>query len=160
MECPVCLEPKCDIPLLACGHPLCEKCLLRLRQRICPLCRNKIDDRAPSEQDTYDILWEHVDVYTFDFNVQVPASTRLRQTRRRRRALPTYTRVNERVNTPVIPATISEATVGEILSELTHSTRGDAPCARMTVSDKNKQKYRRDRNRWREDMAQRRVGCP
>jgi hypothetical protein len=67
MECPVCLEPKRDIPLLACGHPLCETCLHRLRQRICPLCRNKIDDHAPSEQDTYDILWEHVDVYTFDF---------------------------------------------------------------------------------------------
>lgn len=158
MECPVCLEPKCVIPLLACGHPLCETCLLRLRQRICPLCRKKIDDHAPSEQYTYDILWEHVDVYPFDFNVQVPASTRLRQRRRRRRVLPTHTRVNEGANTPVIPATISEETVDQILSGFTPSTRGDALGVRTTVSDENKQKYRRNRNRWREDITQRRVG--
>jgi hypothetical protein len=161
MECPVCLEPKRDIPLLACGHPLCEVCLPRLNRRICPLCRHQIDDdHIRNEQDTHDVLWEHVDVYTFDFNVQVPISTRLRSTRRRRRALPTHTRVGEEAATHAIPTTVSETTASEILSELTPSMRGDALEARTAVSDKKKQRYRHNRNRWREHMTQRRARWP
>ena len=38
MECPVCFTVG-DIHWLDCLHPLCKKCLKRLKRKLCPLCR-------------------------------------------------------------------------------------------------------------------------
>lgn len=160
MECPVCLEPKRDIPLLVCvAIRYARRAYLVLGSASVPCVetRSMITSRASK---TLTISSGNTLMYTlltsmYRFRL-LPGCDK--QEDAGGRCL--HTRVNEGVNTPVIPATISEATVGEILSELTPSTRGDAPCARTTVSDKNKQKYRHNRNRWCEDMAQRRVRCP
>jgi hypothetical protein len=41
LECPICLERlhECCATLLGCGHHLHARCLLRMQQQKCPVCR-------------------------------------------------------------------------------------------------------------------------
>jgi hypothetical protein len=55
-DCPICLEPRCDIVALACGHIVCQECRIALIEHgllsVCPLCRYPLagDDAAEGPQ--------------------------------------------------------------------------------------------------------------
>ena len=48
MECPVCLEENIDERAcrLRCGHHICNRCIVKLEQPLCPTCRAPIFPRA------------------------------------------------------------------------------------------------------------------
>lgn len=156
MECPVCYEKaaedKCQV--LECAHSLCKKCLSKLRQRNCPLCRAPIN--IPSkcmasivEDDTYDwgmedIEWERVEIYDFDFRVQV----RNRRTRNRRNRRSRYERNREMLEASSrIPDVVSEVHIAEIMYGI--SIFRDIPTPTTSVGDKHRQKMRNNRSIWR-----------
>lgn len=62
-ECCICYETECDIVLLhKCSHNLCINCLLKLQNKMCPLCREPINinnngyNASPSPQPQQQIL--------------------------------------------------------------------------------------------------------
>ena len=164
MECPVCLESKLSIPLLSCGHPLCDVCLPRLNKRICPLCRSPFGKASepnwPEEEEvTADsVTWEDIEAYPFDFSVQVNTRTSrmARRTHPRRRAQPRRTTGVRLRPAHAVPAVLSDEVVTTILSELDHG-EGASTITKISAvgPDDRKQSFHHNRGRWREHMAHR-----
>ena len=140
MECPVCFEvkDKDKTSLLDCDHFLCKLCLRKLVNHICPLCRHPI---GPQFLNNRDIIWDSVDMYDFDFSIE-------RRVRRRRNREMERRNVIQNVTQP-IPEIISMQTMNEIFNETYISVNHN----QTFVSDKRKQKFRHNRNRWQEQSV-------
>ncbi len=47
--CPICLEPEAVISLFGgCRHGVCDTCRVKLRSKLCPVCRADIPGKEPS----------------------------------------------------------------------------------------------------------------
>ena len=44
-DCTICLELMFEPARLECNHAFCKECILRLKDKFCPLCREKIDQK-------------------------------------------------------------------------------------------------------------------
>ena len=50
MSCLICYETYDVLAYLICGHSLCDNCLLKLEQKICPFCRTMFEEKASPKE--------------------------------------------------------------------------------------------------------------
>jgi hypothetical protein len=149
MECPICYETAAvdNCQRLKCPHSICKLCLSKLHQHLCPLCRAPFDFTCEQHflhtNNEINIEWEDISNYDFEFSVEVRTSNRHRRRRNRRNGI-----VGNNDSASHVPLAISEVDISEILYE-THISR-DELIPLMSESDKDKQKVRNGRNRWKE----------
>ena len=58
-NCPICLEPICDLVITRCSHGFCHQCIFKWQYTsyICPLCRAYIDPVYPPISEIYNNLY-------------------------------------------------------------------------------------------------------
>jgi hypothetical protein len=150
MECPICYEEVTETACqkLECAHSVCKVCFSRLHQCRCPLCRAPITflSRSNLSDDEQDegIEWENIYTYDFEFSVETRMSRINRRRRRRER-----TRARESNVIPNIPDVISPRHLAEASAAIIQNERIEL----VSEPDKNRQKVRNSRNRWRYQMC-------
>ena len=141
MECRICYETVTEdnIEVLECIHSLCQSCLGKLRNRLCPFCRTPIGGLAlpPSPTETPPPLLLHLDV---SWDIVLHPRRRRRRRRPRRRSSP---RPRARA-----PQQLSSSDIDDLLNDVVRSS--EAESKHVSVSDKKRQYRRCSRNRWRE----------
>lgn len=144
MECNICYEnvTEDNIEFLECSHSLCQPCLSKLRNSLCPFCRAPIRNvqdvppPCPPPTPVSNPIQVHVDL-----DVRTPIRSRRRRQRRERTTLSFASYSAPFLNLDEI---------NEILSNLRDTTTSSV--ARST-SDTERQKRRSGRNRWQHDIA-------
>ena len=147
MECRICFEnvTEDNIVSLECAHSLCQTCLGNLRQPLCPFCRTSIQNATIA---TTRPLHEHLPsrILTSEIEAYDNISTTVRRRRRRRRRRPSIP-PTIRAPTMVDPFDIDEIQVEEQFQVI-----------QTSVSDKERQRRRNSRNRWRQDSVHHIIG--
>lgn len=155
MECEICYETVAenDIEILECAHGLCKKCFSLLRTRNCPFCRTIIRrisaPIAPVNSFVEQIVPEND--YSYDglaYESMIIESVRFRRRRRRNYEERQRTRQQSHAN---IPTTISDIELNHIMDHV--STSPIITSQKHHTSDKNRQKYRHNRNKWKTHLV-------
>ena len=144
MECRICYETvtKDNIEFLECTHSLCQSCLSKLRNSLCPFCRAPIGSVQVTpvlEQPTPISNPIRLQV---EFDIEPPIRSRRRRQRRDRRTLS--------LESCPVPLFLSLDEINEILCTLCDTT---TPPEAVQTPDIEKQRRRYGRNRWRRDIA-------
>lgn len=153
MECPVCYEKAAEdnCQILECKHSLCKSCLSKLRQRNCPLCRAPINFgiilKIPDNFD--EIIWQHVDSYNSEFNVEIQNGP-IRHRRRRRRDIHQHNNAYTDIRLPYISDVVSINEIREIVYDMTTSLTITEP---ISINDRQRQKARYQRAVWRRGQS-------
>lgn len=153
MECLICYESVTadNLQVLECAHSLCHSCLGNLRNRVCPFCRNPIQS---SSQQPPTITNDQTPVVVhINIDLETAIVGRPRRRRRRRRSglqLPTISPVR-------VPRQLSVSEVEELNQQTIYTgsisdPRGEVSSPRDSRSDRNRQRCRRARNRWKQYM--------
>lgn len=161
MECPICYDTVSEdkYQKLECIHSLCKLCLSRLHQRACPFCREPISFSfiqmlLPTNNDDDNVTWNLDDMnsgddynfYELDIYTHIPRQRRMRRRRRSRQMI-----LRDPGNTP-IPNVVSEIDIIEILHGI-KDTQNEQSSQCGSASDKQRQKIRHERNRWRRQQS-------
>ena len=150
MECGICYETVANdnIEILECAHSLCQLCLGKLRQRVCPFCRTPIGGSAvpPLNVETQ----THTRSQTpHRQNVRLNVSPRFR---RRRRLRGTRRRIASSVPQVSVPQQINPDEISDMVNNISQSSNTENE-AIVSVSDNKRQHRRKIRNRWKEQNA-------
>ena len=142
MECRICFENVAEdsIVSLECAHSLCQTCLGNLRQPLCPFCRTSIKDLSTTAQPLRDHLPSISRIEAYDL------VTTIRRRRRRRYRNPSIP------HTIRVPSLIDPFDIDEIQVEQ------QLPVSQVSVPDKERQRRRNNRNRWRQNSTRNIIG--
>lgn len=140
MECRICYETVTEdnIEVLECIHSLCQSCLGKLRNRLCPFCRTPIGG-CPTPPLQPDISLPRSLHINMSFDIAQP------RRRRRRRAPRRRISPGPRVRAPL---QLSPSDIDDLLNNVVRPS-GEESKREVSVSDRNRQCRRDARNRWR-----------
>ena len=151
MECGICYEivTKDNLEILECAHSLCQLCLGKLRQHVCPFCRNPIGGSTVSP--LHDETQTQTQTQTpRGRNVRLgetPQSRRRSRRRRSRRMASSVTQVNA-------PQQISSNEINDMINDIAESSNMENEDGNdVSISDNRRQHRRNIRNRWKEQNA-------
>ena len=143
MECHICFENVTEdsIVNLECAHSLCQTCLGNLRQRLCPFCRTSIKNMSAPAQPIFSSS-SPPQIEIFDIITTIRRRHRRRRRRRRRRAsIPHVIRA---------PTLVESFDMEDIQVAFQHP---DSTIKQDSVCDKERQRRRNTRNRWRQNST-------
>ena len=151
MECQICYETVTEnnLEILECAHGLCKKCFSLLRTSNCPFCRTPIKKITPEEQphEIFSIRMFNNEDLEHEYDPIIIQSVRFR--RRRRRNYEQRERLRDQARTN-IPTIISDTEINNILNHVSTSPITDN--RKHHISDKHKQKYRHNKNKWKSQL--------
>lgn len=146
MECHICYEivTEDNIEFLECSHSLCQSCLSKLRNSLCPFCRAPIRyvQVTPLLETPPTPISSPIQLHV-DPDIGSPIRSRRRRQRRERRTLS--------LESCPVPLFLNLDEINEILSNLCDTTTSRLEAS--STSDTERQKRRSGRNRWRQNIA-------